>query len=126
MYTFRPNAIKLLGRIHIDKDNSFVWNESGLQGLYEVSRLCRMPFHTASRASIGKCLSSLECYYAVTKKNTLIPWKPTLSEHFKTFQQLLVADRGGFIFEPEIGVHEQVAEFDFVSLYPNIMLKKNL
>ena len=26
----------------------------------------------------------------------------------------------------KIGVHEQVAEFDFVSLYPNIMLKKNL
>jgi DNA polymerase I len=38
---------------------------------------------------------------------------------------LLIADRGGFIFVPEIGVHEQVAEFDF-SLYPNIMLKKNV
>src|SRR5207244_7127376 len=55
-----------------------------------------------------------------------VSWKPTLAEHFKTFEELLVADRGGFIFEPETGVHEQVAEFDFVSLYPNIMLKKNL
>ena len=123
---FRPTTMKLLGRIHLDKNNSFVWNESGLQGLYEVSRLCRMPLHTASRASIGKCLSSLQFYYAITKKNTLIPWKPTLAEHFKTYEELLIADRGGFIFEPEIGVHEQVAEFDFISLYPNIMLKKNL
>src|SRR5205085_8638543 len=81
--------------------------------------------HTAARASIGKCLSSLQCYYA-TQKEILIPWKPALAEHFKSFEDLLVADRGGFIFEPEIGVHEQVAEFDFVSLYPNIMLKKNL
>jgi DNA polymerase elongation subunit (family B) len=85
-----------------------------------------MPFHTASRASIGKCLSSLQFYYATTHNDTLIPWKPTLAEHFKTFEELLIADRGGFIFEPKIGVHEQVAEFDFVSLYPNIMFKKNV
>ena len=70
-------------------------------------------------------MSSLQCYYA-TQKEILIPWKPALAEHFKSFEDLFVADRGGFIFEPEIGVHEKVAEFDFVSLYPNIMLKKNL
>jgi DNA polymerase elongation subunit (family B) len=122
---FRPTTIKLLGRIHIDISNTFVYNESGLQGLYEIARLCRMPIHTAARASIGKCLSSLQFYYA-TKKGILIPWKPAIAEHFKTLGDLIVADRGGFIFEPDIGAHEQVAEFDFVSLYPNIMLKKNL
>ena len=122
---FKPSTQKLLGRIHLDKSNSFVWNESGLQGLYEISRVCRMPLHSASRASIGKCLSSLQFYYA-TQKEIIIPWKPTLAEHFKTFEELFIADRGGFIFEPKIGVHEQVAEFDFVSLYPNIMLKKNV
>jgi DNA polymerase elongation subunit (family B) len=37
---------------------------------------------------------------------------------------LLIADKGGFIFESKPGVYEQVAEFDFVSLYPNIMMKK--
>jgi DNA polymerase, archaea type len=122
---FRPTAIKLFGRIHIDKSNTFVYNESGLQGLYEIARLCRMPLHTAARASIGKCLSSLQFYYA-TQKGILIPWKPTIAEHYKTLGALLIADRGGFIFEPQTGVHQQVAEFDFVSLYPNIMLKKNL
>lgn len=84
-----------------------------------------MPLHTASRASIGRCLSSLQFYYA-NKKDILIPWKPTVTEHFKSFEELLIADRGGFIFEPDSGVHEQVAEFDFVSLYPNIMLQKNI
>src|SRR5919199_1682889 len=122
---FRPTAVSLLGRIHIDKSNTFVYNESGLQGLYEIARLCRMPLHTAARASIGKCLSSLQFYYA-TQKGILMPWKPVIAEHFKTLGDLLVADRGGFIFEPEIGTHEQVAEFDFVSLYPSIMLKKNI
>jgi DNA polymerase elongation subunit (family B) len=122
---FKPTPVKLLGRIHIDINNSFVYNDSGLEGLYEIARISRMPLHTAARASIGKCLSSLQ-FYNATKKGILIPWKPILAEHFKTYDELLAADRGGLIFEPEIGVHENVAEFDFVSLYPNIMLKKNL
>jgi DNA polymerase-2 len=122
---FKPSAIRLHGRVHLDTQNSFIWDEAGLDGLYEVARICRMPLHTASRASIGKCMSSLQFYHA-TKNGTLIPWKPVEAEHFKTYQELLVADRGGFIFEPEIGLHEQVAEFDFASLYPNIMMKRNL
>jgi DNA polymerase-2 len=97
----------------------------GLNGLYEISRICRMPLHTAARASIGKCLSSLQ-FYNATRKGVLIPWKPIIAEHFKSMNALLIADRGGLIYEPEVGVHEQVAEFDFESLYPNIMRKYNI
>jgi DNA polymerase elongation subunit (family B) len=122
---FKPSATKLLGRIHIDTDNSFVLNESGLQGLYELARICRLPLHSASRASIGKCMSSLQFYNAM-RNNILIPWKPTLAEHPKSLGDLLIADRGGLIFEPIMGAHEKVAELDFVSLYPNIMFKKNI
>jgi DNA polymerase, archaea type len=122
---FKPSTVKLQGRIHIDTDNSFIMAESGLQGLYELSRICRMPLHTASRASIGKCMSSLQFYHA-DRNNVLIPWKPTLSEHIKTLEELLIADRGGMILEPRIGVHESVAELDFVSLYPSIMKKMNI
>ena len=122
---FKPLATKLLGRIHIDTDNSFVLNESGLQGLYELARICRLPLHSASRASIGKCMSSLQFYNAV-RNNILIPWKPTLAEHPKSLGDLLIADRGGLIFEPIMGAHEKVVELDFVSLYPTIMFKKNI
>lgn len=122
---YHPSTIKLRDRIHIDTQNSFMLDETGLQGLYEVTRLCRMPLHTASRASIGRCMTSLQFYHA-WKKGLLVPWKPELAEQYKTFRQLLMADRGGLIYEPEVGVHEQAVEFDFASLYPNIMLKKNL
>ena len=77
----------------------------------------------ASRATIGRCLSSLY-FYNAGKKGILVPWKPTTSEIFKRFTDLLNADKGGFIFESKPGAYEKVAEFDFVSLYPNIMLKK--
>jgi DNA polymerase-2 len=122
---FKPSTIKLPGRIHIDTDNSFIMAESGLPGLYELARICRMPFHTASRASIGKCMSSLQ-FYIADRKNVLIPWKPTLAEHVKSLEELLIADRGGMILEPWIGIYENVAELDFVSLYPSIMEKKNI
>ncbi|MGI0049546.1 MAG: DNA polymerase domain-containing protein, partial [Nitrososphaera sp.] len=122
---FKPTATRLYGRVHIDLHNSFIWDEAAMQGVYEVARTCRMPLHTAARASIGRCMSSLQFYHA-TRNDILIPWKPTLAERFKTYQELLVADRGGFVFEPEIGVYEKVAEFDFASLYANIMMKKNL
>ncbi|HUK75384.1 MAG TPA: DNA polymerase domain-containing protein [Nitrososphaerales archaeon] len=122
---FKPSAMKLRGRVHLDKSSSFVHRESGLEGFYEVSRVCRLPLHTASRASIGKALSSLQFYHA-TKEGILIPWKPVLAESFKSRAELLVADRGGFVFEPELGVHEGVGELDFSSLYPSIMMKKNI
>jgi len=122
---FKPSSFKLYGRVHLDASSSFSYTQSGMDGLIELSRVCRQPLHTSSRASIGKALSSLQFYHA-TKKDILIPWKPVLAERFKSRADLLVADRGGFIFEPRAGVYDDVAELDFASLYPNIMLKKNI
>jgi DNA polymerase I len=122
---FKPSSFKLYGRVHLDASTSFSYVGEGLDGLIELSRVCRQPLHTSSRASIGKALSSLQFYHA-TEKGVLIPWKPTLAERFKTRAQLLAADRGGFIFEPQAGVYDDVAELDFSSLFPNIMLKKNI
>lgn len=123
---YKPTAIKILGRIHIDKSNCFMWeHEHSLEGVFEIARTCRLPLQTAARASIGKCMSSLQFYNAI-RRNLLIPWKPTTSEIFKSRMNLLVSDRGGLILEPNIGAHENVAELDFVSLFSNIMLKKNI
>lgn len=123
---FKPTAIKLLGRIHIDCKSCFIWNEENdLHGIYEIARVCRMPMQTASRASIGRCMSSLQ-FYNATKRGLLIPWKPVMAEAFKPRNELLIGDRGGLIFEPEVGVYENVAELDFASLYGTIMEKKNI
>jgi DNA polymerase, archaea type len=122
---FKPRPFFLYGRIHIDINNSFIYKDNGLDGLAELSRVCRMPLQPASRSTIGKCLSSLY-FYNAQKRDVLIPWKPVTSEIFKSFSDLLKADRGGFVFESKPGAYDKVAEYDFVSLYPNIMLKKNV
>lgn len=122
---FKPRPFYLYGRIHIDLNNSFIYKDNGLDGLTEISRICRIPLQLSSRSTIGKCLSSLYFYNAY-KKNVLIPWKPTTSEIPKSFLDLSKADKGGTIFESKPGAYNKVAEFDFVSLYPTIMLKKNI
>ncbi len=70
-------------------------------------------------------MSSVQ-FYNATKRGLLIPWKPTMAEAFKPRSELLIGDRGGLIFEPEVGVYENVAELDFASLYGSIMEKKNI
>jgi DNA polymerase, archaea type len=41
-------------------------------------------------------------------------------------RQLHDADRGGFTFAPDVGLHEDVHELDFSSLYPNIIVTRNV
>ncbi|MGD0636544.1 MAG: DNA polymerase domain-containing protein, partial [Nitrososphaerales archaeon] len=120
-----PTSHKLYGRINLDAENYFVFSECGLDGLFEIARLCRMPLHKGSRASIGKCLSSLQAYVAF-KDELLIPWKPDRAEIPKTARTLLAGDRGGFIYEPKVGLHEGVGEIDFTSLFPFIMTEHNI
>jgi DNA polymerase-2 len=122
---FKPKPFLLFGRIHVDTNTSFIYKNNGLDGLVEISKICRMSPQITSRSTIGKCLSSLYFYNAY-KKDVLVPWKPITSEIFKTFNDLIKADRGGTVFESKPGAYDKVAEYDFVSLYPNIMLKKNI
>jgi len=116
---------RLYGRIHIDLENTFIYAASGLEGLIEVSRTCRVPLHRAARASIGSIMSSLQLYTA-WKDEILIPWKKREPESFKTAWELLVADRGGFIFEPKLGFHTDVVEVDFTSMFPMLMFTGNI
>jgi DNA polymerase I len=118
-------ARRLYGRIHIDVGNTFIHNSCGLEGLIEVSRTCKVPLHKAARATIGNIMSSLQLY-AAWKDNVLIPWKKQEPESFKSASELIIADRGGFVFEPKLGFHTDVIEVDFASMFPTLMLTRNI
>jgi DNA polymerase elongation subunit (family B) len=70
-------------------------------------------------------MSSLQLYQA-TKEDILIPWKKNETESYKTGWELLIADRGGFIFEPKVGIHDHVVEVDFASMFPTLMATRNI
>ena len=122
---YRSNTIRLYGRIHIDQNNTFILSEAGIDGLIEIARTCRVPLHTAARNSIGSSMSSLQFYQAI-KDDVLIPRNKSIPEAFKTAYELLIGDRGGFIFEPRVGAHDFVGEVDFSSMYPVLMANNNI
>ena len=113
------------GRWHIDRINSFIVHESGLEGLFELARLSKIPIQRLARVSTGTCISAMQLEVALND-NCLIPYRKHQAEAFKTAEELLVIDKGGLTYQPVLGMHENVAELDFASMYPTIMTKFNL
>ena len=122
---YKPPGHKLRGRVHIDRESSFTFRESGLHGLIEMSRLSMIPLQDLARLSPGSAISAMQVNEAVRSGHVVL-WKKNLPEDFKTAGALIVSDRGGFIYEPKVGVHDQVWEVDFFSLYPSIMVRHNI
>lgn len=121
----KDGAFELAGRWHLDTENSFMMGEASLDGVAEIARLTQLPVQHQSRSSIGSALSSMQLSWAY-RHGYLIPAKKREPEDFKSAATLLLADRGGLIFQPDQGYHEQVAELDFASMYPTIMVRHNV
>lgn len=115
----------LFGRWHIDGRNSFIYQESGIEGVIELSRLAKIPVQKMARTSPGTAITSIQLDRAF-QEGILIPWRKGEPEHFKTAWDLLVTDKGGLVFQPKIGIFEDVAEIDFSSMYPTIMAIHNI
>lgn len=113
------------GRLHIDRENSFFYAATGWEGVCEVARLSKIPVQRLVRRSPGTAISSMQLDRALQEK-ILIPWRKGEPEKFKTAWDLLVADKGGLTFQPPLGLYEEVAEIDFSSMYPTIMVQHNI
>ena len=122
---YRPAFYTLSGRAHIDTSSSFMYGESGLRGLVDISRCSNIPLQMLSRLGPGTAISQMQVNKAV-EKNYLVPWKKNMPEGWKSGIDLLVSDRGGLILDPAVGIHEDIIELDYASLYPNVMLKFNI
>jgi DNA polymerase elongation subunit (family B) len=114
-----------LGRWHIDRRNSFIYGESGIEGVIELARLAKIPIQRMARTSPGTAITSMQLDRAF-QEGILIPWRKGEPERFKTAWDLLVADKGGLVFQPKLGIFEDVAEIDFASMYPTIMAIHNI
>ena len=122
---YKAPAHLFLGRWHIDRRNSFIYGESGMEGVVELSRLAKVPVQRMARTSPGTAITSMQLDRAC-QDNILIPWRKGEPERFKTAWDLLVADKGGLVFQPKLGIFEDVAEIDFASMYPTMMAIHNI
>ncbi|TGK24185.1 DNA polymerase [Leptospira yasudae] len=125
---YRAPSYPLFGRWHIDSENSFVHKEADLLGIVELARLSRLPMQKMARASTGKALTSIETDVAL-RRGYLVPWQKSAIESPKTALQLLEADKGGLVFQPDISfgmTAENVAQLDFAQMYPSTMVLHNI
>jgi DNA polymerase-2 len=113
------------GRLHLDRENSFFFAVTGWEGVVEAARLSKIPIQRLARRGSGTAISSMQLDRAV-QDEILIPWRKGEPEQFKTAWDLLVADKGGLTFQPVLGMHDRVAEIDFSSMYPTIMVRHNI
>ena len=121
----RAAAYPVPGRFHVDRENSFLYNDAEIAGLVDAARLSRLSLSTVVRQSPGTCFTAMEMAHALAL-GAHVPWKKNRPEEFRRGDHLVAADRGGVIFLPPVGVHDHIDEFDFASLYPSIMVRKNL
>lgn len=115
----------LFGRWHVDRKNSFAFHETQLEGLLELARLAKMPVQRTARRSPGTAMTSIEIERAV-KDGILVPWRKSEPERYKTALQLLTVDKGGLTYQPKVGAFEGVAEIDYASMYPSLMVTRNI
>jgi DNA polymerase elongation subunit (family B) len=119
--------VTLNGRIHIDrgKTGMHFFSPVGLEGVVESCRLALGRPQRVSRMTIGGVNAAVQ-YYNAFKMDILIPPVKRNPEFLKSLNELAAIDRGGLILQPRPDIYENVAECDFSSMYPTLMVNKNI
>ena len=89
----------------------------------ELTRIVGQPLFDLSRMATGQQAEWFlvkEAYF----DNEVVPNKPGGSNF--ALRAAEEDNEGGYVKEPEIGLHENLVQFDFRSLYPSIIISKNI
>ncbi|MBN1231317.1 MAG: hypothetical protein JXA19_05610 [Anaerolineales bacterium] len=124
---FRSTQTYLYGRWHIDPRNSTMdmGFEFSMRSAIELARVTCVEVQAAARNSPGSGFTAMQIREAM-RRGILIPLHKRQTERYKSALELNNADGGGLNYRPIYGLHENVAEVDFFSMYPSIMMKWNI
>ncbi len=123
--TYRGAQSHLFGRWHIDRKNAMSFGEYGLEGAMEQARVTGIGVQEMARKSPGAGITAMQMLTALCN-GVMVPVQKQQVEGTKTLSELIRADHGGLIYQPLIGLHGNVAQIDFSSMYPAIMVKHNI
>ena len=122
---YRGAQTHLYGRWHIDRRNAMLFNEYGLEGVLEQARVSGLGVQDMARKSPGAGITAMQMLTAL-RIGVLVPVVKQQAEASKTLDELVRADQGGMIYQPLVGLHADVAQIDFASMYPSIMVNFNI
>src|SRR5581483_10891145 len=96
-----------------------------LAGLFEFSRLSKIPVQQMARTLVGTGITSMQIDLAF-RDGILIPRRRQEPEEPKSTGQRLRSGQGGPADAPKSEFHEEAAELDFASVYPALMAGFNI
>nr|WP_319373837.1 DNA-directed DNA polymerase [uncultured Methanobacterium sp.] len=88
----------------------------------ELTRIVGQPFFDVARMTTGQQVE----WYLIRKANEqgeVVPNKPSASQYSNRRGKRA---SGGYVKDPVKGLHENIVYFDFRSLYPSIIISKNV
>ncbi len=97
----------------------------GLKGLMERSLASRSLPREIAYSSIGKSLTINEAWVAMERRFAVPELKVNV-EDGKTLSQLMDDDKAGLMFFPRPGIYDNAYQLDFVSMYPSIIVSRNI
>ncbi|MEM1578773.1 MAG: DNA-directed DNA polymerase [Archaeoglobaceae archaeon] len=106
---------KVLSHAKRDVVHTFMIAKELLPMHCELAKLLRLPLDDVSRMGRGRQVDWL----LLSEAKKLGEIAPNATEVAESYE-------GAFVIEPERGLHENVAELDFASMYPSIMIAFNV
>ena len=105
-----------------DADLSYKLCRKLLPNMNEISKLVGMPIYEVCRATYG---GLVESYYIKKAKefNEIIPNRPKYDTIMERRNETY---EGAFVMEPKPGFYNKIVVFDFKSLYPTLIVTKNI
>jgi DNA polymerase elongation subunit (family B) len=98
----------------------------GIVGLIERAKFSVLPPRLAYSWTANRIIDSRNCYELI-KRDYVIPKNVGYYVYIRTLDDVFIYDRGSLILPPKTGsVHENIAELDFESEYPNLIVRKGL
>lgn len=119
---FGRDGERYRGRILLGKST---YHSDGIVGLVERARFTYAPIGLSFDWEPGKTIDSRQCAEAV-KMDVVVPGMNGGYGFRSTAWDMMRSDRGGMIFSPKAGFHENVAALDFESMFPHIIVNRNV
>jgi len=122
---YRAAQTLLFGRWHVDPGNAAMTGGFSLHAAIEMARVSGVDVQIAARNSPGAGFTAMQVRQAL-RWDALVPIKKRQTEPFRPLMALNDSDGGGLVYHPIVGLHKDVAELDFFSMYPSIMATWNI
>jgi DNA polymerase-2 len=112
---------RIEGRIYLEGESA-----DSLVGLIEKARFACLPLGLAAHYRISRLIDSRSCYELLNRGFVISRSDKRQQESIRTVEEIFAKDRGGMIFSPRVGLHENVAVLDYENEYANLIITHNL